>query len=901
MHSRSARPRERCVFSLIVLCVFVHILVLKAAFDIYFSSPIDYGMTPMKSTEEPPAKRLVFIVADGLRAEGIFGKGQAIRAPNLTKIRKSRASWGVAHTRIPTESRSGHVALLAGIFEDPAAIFLGWSGNPVNFDSVINQSTNAWCWGSPHIVHMFNKDNLPHIHSYSFDSVVQDFRKNDTILMDSWVFDQVHDFIEEKMKCEDCCDFHESGNVFFLHLRGVHTAGHDFKPNSLEYKNIKFVDSIIPKVEKLFETAFPDKSTAYVFTSDHGMTNSGSHGAGSKNETEIPFIAWGAGIKIEDMRKDIRQVDVAPLISALIGINYPINSVGTLPRDLIDTSEENLSEMLFSNVRQLTEIYLVKKRRRMNNAIRFIPYQGIGYDMISAKLRQLEDLLDDKKFAKFNHECELFITYLIQGADYYHNYYQVPILIAVTIGLAAFIIYVAIYNMPVRRHSRLTAKIIRFIEIFLFIPTYLNTLFILNVQALPLMYYLYFLFPLGMIHALVRQYPQIAEATKYIKRYGVKDTVTNFVLYIAGLRLLVQTLHDRVALTVIMIFMGMAVYFSTSLRRNTIGPQKITWVTATILLASFPLMPIMRTAINFTVYMMGYVLWWMTMDKLIARQLEYPFYNLRLVEVVDLQHIIFKITPLYTLAVQAGIVASDSHWKYLAWIWAFYPIAIIPCSSPHIFVRLTSIFIGFAPFYLMVTTNFEVLFLMIFVLWLYAWLMIESKCYGHQTIYRLTFTEEFEPNRRPTANDFRRGFFFLVMIFMGFFGTGSIASVSSFDPMWVRSFLTVYSPLTMAGLILLRVVIPFIYTSCTFRAINIFRKGSTLSMFCIILMFSDVMLMELFFTITNIGTWLEIGTSFSRFIIMQLFVLALLVLYGLGYYLTTIVYTLRLNYVLYHY
>jgi phosphatidylinositol glycan class N len=84
MESHPRRPRKRSVFSLIVFSVFVHILILKAALDIYFSSPIDHGMTPIQSTLDPPAKRVVFIVADGLRAEKIFGKGQAVKAPYLT-------------------------------------------------------------------------------------------------------------------------------------------------------------------------------------------------------------------------------------------------------------------------------------------------------------------------------------------------------------------------------------------------------------------------------------------------------------------------------------------------------------------------------------------------------------------------------------------------------------------------------------------------------------------------------------------------------------------------------------------------------------------------------------------------------------------------------------------------
>ena len=70
----------------------------------------------------------------------------------------------------------------------------------------------------------------------------------------------------------------------------------------------------------------------------------GSHGEGSAVETETPFVAWGAGILeptvIERPQKqpeewqlshlqrdDLNQTDIAPLMSILLGIPIPVNSL----------------------------------------------------------------------------------------------------------------------------------------------------------------------------------------------------------------------------------------------------------------------------------------------------------------------------------------------------------------------------------------------------------------------------------------------------------------------------------------------------------------------------------------------------------------------------------------------
>ena len=71
-----------------------------------------------------PARRIILFVADGLRADSFY-ENNIQNAPYLRHVLYNLGSWGVSHTKVPTESRPGHVALIAGMYEDPSAIAKG--------------------------------------------------------------------------------------------------------------------------------------------------------------------------------------------------------------------------------------------------------------------------------------------------------------------------------------------------------------------------------------------------------------------------------------------------------------------------------------------------------------------------------------------------------------------------------------------------------------------------------------------------------------------------------------------------------------------------------------------------------------------------------------------------------
>jgi phosphatidylinositol glycan class N len=122
---------------LLILGLVFHLIYIGTVFDCYFTSPVVNGMQS-HSLGKGEAKRLVlivgvyklivfplptltfFYVGDGLRADLLFNvnpfpsipNAPNISAPYLRSIAETRGAFGISHTRVPTESRPGHVAII---------------------------------------------------------------------------------------------------------------------------------------------------------------------------------------------------------------------------------------------------------------------------------------------------------------------------------------------------------------------------------------------------------------------------------------------------------------------------------------------------------------------------------------------------------------------------------------------------------------------------------------------------------------------------------------------------------------------------------------------------------------------------------------------------------------------
>lgn len=359
------------------------------------------------------------------------------------------------------------MALIAGLYEDVSAVATGWKMNPVDFDSVFNRSRHTWSWGSPDILPMFEHGAVPgRVDAYTYDAEFEDFSKDATHL-DYWVFDHVKELFDQAATNATLNKaLRQDKVVFFLHLLGLDTTGHSYRPYSKEYlHNIKVVDQGVKEVTELIQNFFADDRTAFVFTADHGMSDWGSHGDGHPDNTRTPLIAWGSGVAPPELhpksiapghteysadwgldhvrRHDVDQADVAALMAYLVGLAFPANSVGELPLSYLIGDSRQKAEALLVNAQGILETYRVKEEKKESNELRYKPYGALSVDGLTPDQRvaDIRQLIAAGKYEEAIEESDALIGITLQGLRYLQTYDWLFLRALITVGYLGWISY----------------------------------------------------------------------------------------------------------------------------------------------------------------------------------------------------------------------------------------------------------------------------------------------------------------------------------------------------------------------------------------------------------------------------------------------------------------------------
>ncbi|XP_054622123.1 GPI ethanolamine phosphate transferase 1 isoform X1 [Dunckerocampus dactyliophorus] len=907
----------------------VHVIFFLSIFDIYFTSPLVHGMIPMATLLTPPASRLVLIVADGLRADSLFTllPNGSSRAPYLRSVVEERGTWGVSHTRVPTESRPGHVALIAGFYEDVSAVAKGWKENPVEFDSVFNESRHTWSWGSPDILPMFAKGaSGDHVYTHTYPAAEEDFASTDASRLDSWVFAQVKSFFQSaKSNSTLMAGLLQDKNVFFLHLLGLDTNGHAHRPMSQEYlSNIGLVDSGVSELVSLVEDFFShDGRTAYVFTSDHGMTNWGSHGAGHPSETLTPLVVWGAGVqsphkltetqlyhdgylqdwKLEHLRRvDVNQADIAPLMASLIGVPIPVNSVGVLPLLYLNNTDRFKAECMYTNAIQILEQFKMKMKQKKETTLSFLftPYKPLTQPKQVEFIHKARILMQLEKYGEAISLCQSLISHALEGLLYYHTYDRFFLGCSVVLGFVGWTSYVVLVILKTHASLNmhpdiLTQKTNPTLPRLCVCVTLVIGIFLL-VQRSPITYYVYCLLPVPVWYSVLKESKTLTDLIQSAHSLPLWKCFGYFVLVAVGIELLVVSFFHRAMLTV-----GLAVLSLWPMLTGLFGKAKfrsLNWFLGCLCLAAFPLMPVVGREPNINLVTCAGLLTLFTSACFL-----WPSQNRTPLHSSDKQQFIIQMLHVAVCAYVPSLTHSSLQQKQglpllnqmISWATFASSIHVPLMSSTRLFHRLLSIFLSLTATYLLLSTGSEALFPPVLSWLMFVWINIEQEAMiaegfsGRQELSTIDFSANIDISkiRQLKLDDIRRSYFFVFFIITAFFGTGNIASINSFDPASVYCFLTVFNPFIMGGLLMWKVIIPFIIVTCTFETIQVTTQLSSRSLFLIVLVISDVMALHFFFLVQDNGSWLDIGTSISHYVIVMSMTIFLMLLSVVTHILTS--------------
>ncbi|KAI0350922.1 PigN-domain-containing protein [Trametes cingulata] len=915
------------VWRLLLVGLVFHLVYIGTVFDCYFTSPVVHGMR-QHSLKSAEAKRLVLIVGDGLRADLLLAKNgfsmipgsPEIVAPHLRSIIETRGAFGISHTRVPTESRPGHVALIGGMYEDVSAVTKGWKTNPVDFDSVFNQSSVTYSFGSPDILPMFARGATPgKVEMWCYDEDEEDFTKDATAL-DVWVLEQLRTLFHNAT-ANPALNTRLRGEktVFFLHLLGLDTTGHSYRPHSKEYMaNIQVVDEIVKQTEELFREFYADDETAFVFTADHGMSRIGNHGDGDPDNTRTPLIAWGKGVRgpLPDstpsshdeysepwglshlVRRDVEQADVAALMSALVGVNWPVNSVGVLP-DVDPTKpgyllpkegERTQAEAALVNAKVILEHYRIKHDEKRTHSLLYKQYSYFASTEHSedvpggAELSAIDHLIQQGNYFQARSQAKQLIRHTLEGLRYLQTYDRLMIR---GIVIAAYLGWIAFGAISILLPPSTTSNALPF---HLAATAVLGAFWALFAkQRSPWSFYVYIVFPCYFWDQV------LAHASGPLLSYVRKGRVGSLLGYVLHGSLVVAALQSMVAgythrsiWSAWFVVIGVLWPILSWPRELLSGkwPLLLGWTAACLSTAVFPLLTVHPEESLIAISTGAAIMYAIGMTGLYKLSYTDPkeANRFKVVTLIELGwSIIFTNFIVWDLRDKKPVPPT---FRFIGWFTFLSSIVTpfilpVPTSNPH--GRLLSFFLGFGACFIWLAIRVEGLFYIAYSLTLCLWVEVETALRRHNQAKLSPVVKAVDKNvaqgargakhastYRPQADDLRIAVFFLFFVQVAFFGTGNVASISSFYLEPVYRLVPIFSPFLMSALLIFKIVSPYIILAITFSMLNARLDLPPFSLFLVALTLTDIMTITFFLNVTDMGSWLEIGQTISFFCISSL-------------------------------
>lgn len=274
----------------------------------------------------PLTSRLVLVVLDGVRVDAAAGM------PNLQAL-AAKGSSGVATAELPTLSNPGRATLSTGASPEVHGVTNNARFSPPPVDSIFSlakkQGLPVTIYGSYYWRRAFG-DSLEASRLHSFEKELGPSPDADRLV--EWQQGVCGEMFPTLAGVER--------GLIVVGLTATDEAAHDFGGESLEY--LRVVAAVDECLGSLVQVLGRDDTT-FVAVADHGhiqRRGQGGHGGSEPEVVSTPLVFAGRGI-VRGSGWKARHRDVAPTISALLGLPLPANNQGEILFQLLKLSDQD--------------------------------------------------------------------------------------------------------------------------------------------------------------------------------------------------------------------------------------------------------------------------------------------------------------------------------------------------------------------------------------------------------------------------------------------------------------------------------------------------------------------------------------------------------------------------------
>ena len=656
-------------------------------------------------------------------------------------------------------------------------------------------------------------------------------------------------------------------------------------------------------------------------------------------------------------RVDIDQADITPLMASLIDVPVPANSEGRLRTHLLDTPIEHRARALMANALQVLETYRVKHDSRASRMIRFVPFKPlVGAHSASessnssvlpgsAQLTEIRSLIEQGDWPAVIEASEQLIQLALEGARYLQTYDWLLLCSIVTIGYLGSILYglaflLRAYVVPEARLKALPQpSVLSGWGKALVAPILGITFAKFAREESPVTYYLYTGSAAFLWGRVIDERRVLAEGIRNLlepstgdrHRMSITGLALRCLLGLAALELMVVGYLHRVAWLVGFLVVGL-LWPAFGLNAHFKSQNEallLAWGMSCICSGLFAIGDLDKEESIPLLCLSGALFF--AAGLVIVRRPDWFFFSAgadahreHTLRTIKVQMGVLVVTTIVTassarsLQLKQGLPLVNQVVAWAAMLFAFvFPFAYgfrrpradgVRQSRNE---RLAIVVFGFAPIFVLLSLRDEALFFGCYTLHLLAWGKLEGAIYETRLV---------EPSRAVASGsgsgsgralelgDVRISLFFLLFLHVGFFGTGNVASISSFYLSPVYRLVPIFSPFLMATLLVVKILVPFVILNSVLQALcatppwpapasraaaaaagglrlvgasapgGLGLRGGLLGPVFGACILTDLLALHFLYTVKSEGSWLEIGQTITHFVmanLLQIFMLSL--------------------------